>query len=116
VTTITGTGDHDRLDWLITMTGIRTSVGKRASLSDFAAVKHQPAASKEILPQPGEAPELPATTEAASEKRKGQTLRLRPPAWRQLRMLAVELDTDAHKLLVESVNDLFRKYGKPPIA
>jgi hypothetical protein len=48
--------------------------------------------------------------------RKGQTLRLQPDAWKQLKLLAVERETTAHDLLIEAVNSLFEKYGKPKIA
>jgi hypothetical protein len=37
-------------------------------------------------------------------------------AWRQLKALALEHEQPAHALLVEAVNDLFRKYDKAPIA
>jgi hypothetical protein len=47
---------------------------------------------------------------------KGQTLRLNMEAWRQLKILAVEHARPAHALLVEAVNDLFRKHGKTPVA
>ena len=47
---------------------------------------------------------------------KGQTLRLNVEAWRQLRYLATDEDRTAHDLLIEAVNDLFKKYGKTPIA
>jgi hypothetical protein len=47
---------------------------------------------------------------------KGQTLRLNVEAWRQLKILAVERAMPAHALLVEAVNDLFRKCGKTPVA
>ena len=47
---------------------------------------------------------------------KGQTLRLNRPAWRQLKALALEREQPAHALLVEAVNDLFRKYDKAAIA
>lgn len=51
-----------------------------------------------------------------SPKRKGQTLRLDEGAWKQLKHLATDKGVSAHDLLIEAVNDLFRKYGKPPIA
>jgi hypothetical protein len=47
---------------------------------------------------------------------RGQTLRLTEPAWRQLKLHALEEDRSVHSLLVESVNDLFRKRGKPEVA
>jgi hypothetical protein len=52
----------------------------------------------------------------SSSKRKGQTLRLEEGAWKQLKHLATDKGVSAHDLLIEAVNDLFRKYGKPPIA
>jgi hypothetical protein len=79
-------------------------VGKRASLSNFTAEK------------PGRAETPPTAGTPAKEKPRGQTLRLAPEAWRQLKMLAVERTTPSHKLLIEAINDLFRKHGKPPIA
>lgn len=78
-------------------------VAKRASLSDFTADK------------PG-APQAVETAPTAKEKPRGQTLRLTPEAWRQLKLLAVERAIPSHALLIEAVNDLFQKHGKPPIA
>ena len=89
-------------------------VGKRASLTDFAARKPQPAEETPTPPVPG-AVEQQVKAEKA-EERKGQTLRLTPAAWRQLKQLALDREARAHELLVEAVNDLFRKHGKPPIA
>lgn len=34
----------------------------------------------------------------------------------QLKILAIENQTTMHRLLAEALNDLFRKYGKKPIA
>ena len=83
-------------------------MGKRASLSDFTAIK----AARDEPPAPiAEREDRPPATE-----RRGQTLRLSPPAWSQLKHLAVDLGVPAHDLLLEAVNDLFRKHGKPPIA
>lgn len=39
-----------------------------------------------------------------------------PAVSRQLRYLALENDTSVQALLREALNDLFQKYGKPPIA
>jgi hypothetical protein len=76
-------------------------VAKRASLSSFTTEK------------PGAAP---SEGSARAEGKRGQTLRLSPEAWRQLKMLAVERATTSHALLIEAVNALFQKHGKPPIA
>ncbi len=71
----------------------------------------------------GKAP-APATVRAfdrdlrgeESLKTKGQTLRLNMGAWRELKILAIEQGKPAHALLVEAVNDLFKKYGKKSLA
>jgi hypothetical protein len=39
-----------------------------------------------------------------------------PAAARQLKHLALERDTSIQALLAEALNDLFGKYGRPPIA
>ena len=80
-------------------------MAKRASLSSFMADKTGAAPSAE-----------PPTTEDGKEKPRGQTLRLSPEAWKQLKLLAVEHATTSHALLIEAVNALFQKNGKPPIA
>ncbi len=52
----------------------------------------------------------------AKDDRRGQTLRLRPDAWAQLKILAVERGKPSHELLIEAVNLLFDHHGKPTIA
>ena len=47
---------------------------------------------------------------------RGQTLRLKPAAWSQLKILAIEQGKPSHDLLIEAVNLLFDQYGKPTIA
>jgi hypothetical protein len=78
-------------------------VGKRGSLSTFAAEK--PGA---VRPAEQGKPE--------KEKLRGQTLRLNVRAWEQLKTLALKRRAPSHDLLIEAVNDLFQKYGEPPIA
>jgi hypothetical protein len=60
----------------------------------------------------------PANTTVApkSERIRGQTLRLTEDAWRQLKILSIDKGTPAHDLLIEAVNLLFEKHGKPQIA
>ncbi len=94
--------------------GEGAAVGKRASLTDFATRKPQPREEPQEPPVPG-AVGQPDTAEKV-EERKGQTLRLTPAAWRQLKQLALDREARAHDLLLEAINDLFRKYDKPPIA
>jgi hypothetical protein len=68
------------------------------------------------LKKPSVVPSSPAREAERAASTKGQTLRLNVEAWRQLKILAVERAAPAHVLLVEAVNDLFRKYGKTPVA
>ena len=82
---------------------------KKSSLADIALTKGT------TTP-----PVVQASSTAAStgdeEKRIGQTLRLLKGAHKQLKQLALDLDKPMHDVLIEAVNDLFIKYGKPPIA
>ncbi len=48
--------------------------------------------------------------------RRGQTLRLEPEAWRQLKLLAIDEGKTSHDMLVEAVNLLFDHYNRPTIA
>jgi hypothetical protein len=50
---------------------------------------------------------------AGDQQRKGQTLRLPVAAWRQLKYLSIDRGKPAQDLLVEAINNLFVKYGKP---
>jgi hypothetical protein len=51
-----------------------------------------------------------------ADGRIGQTLRLDPGAWEQLKVLAAKERKNAHDLLVEAVNMLFTHRGFPPLA
>ena len=80
---------------------------KKVSLTDLALNKGTPTMSAVPASQ---------SQETDTTKRKGQTLRLEEGAWKQLKHLATDLGKPVHDLLIEAVNDLFKKYGKPPIA
>ncbi len=71
------------------------------TLNDLAATRSAPAA---------------AVSKDASRERRGQTLRLEPEAWRQLKMLAIVEGKTSHDLLIEAVNLLFDHYNRPTIA
>jgi hypothetical protein len=60
----------------------------------------------------------PATagSKETSRTRRGQTLRLEPEAWKQLKMLAIAEGKTSHDLLIEAVNLLFHHYNRPTIA
>lgn len=62
----------------------------------------------------------PTTTEATAKKADGEiktlTLRLALAVHDQLREMAFTSRQSQHALLMEALNDLFIKHGKPPIA
>jgi hypothetical protein len=86
-------------------------MAKRVSLTLDSLVAVKPSTASA-------APEsaMPAESHEESQKTVGQTLRLRPAAWKQLKQLALDSDKKAHDLLIEAVNNLFVANGKPPIA
>jgi hypothetical protein len=53
---------------------------------------------------------------ATEGERRGQTLRLTPAAWRQLKILAIDEGTSSHDLLLEAVDMLFQDRGLKPLA
>ena len=66
------------------------------------------------------APDEVASPRAQATKdtrgRRGQTLRLEPEAWKQLKLLAIDQGKTSHELLIEAVNLLFDHYNRPTIA
>jgi hypothetical protein len=54
--------------------------------------------------------------EPESDALRTLTLRLRPIVHDQLREMAFVARKSQHSLLMEALNDLFQKHGKPPIA
>jgi hypothetical protein len=61
------------------------------------------------------APAAPAASAGGGETRT-LTLRLPPIVHDQLREMAFTGRKSQHSLLMEALNDLFQKHGKPPIA
>ena len=105
-------------------------MGKRPSLAETmrqVAVSPEPQPAKPVPLQvvPEVAPPSPQETPAASAPRpyfaatrvgkKKVTAALSPAAHKQLKGLAVELDTKSEALLAEAIRDVFSKYGKPAI-
>ena len=93
-------------------------MAKRAPLTlDGMKAAKSPAA---VLPAAGDRVATGLLTflpkEKAGDGRRGQTLRLNPAAWRELKYMAVDRECTAHALLIEAVNDLLVKHGRPPVA
>ena len=87
---------------------------KKTSLANLALNK---GASVIPAPIPAIAPPIAQNEQGGRrDDRIGQTLRLPPGAHNHLKRLAVDIEKPVHDLLIEAVNDLFTKYGKPPIA
>ena len=84
----------------------------RPSLSQAFA----PSPDVEAAPEHTPAGAAPAARPPSRAGLKAITVYVDPAAHRQLRMLAIETDRSAQALLVEAVNDLFQKHGKPGIA
>ena len=87
---------------------------KKTSLANLTLNK-----GTSVIPTPIPAISPPAAQNEQGGKkddRIGQTLRLPAGAHKQLKRLAVDIEKPMHDLLIEAVNDLFTKYGKPPIA
>lgn len=69
--------------------------------------------------EPEAVPAAAAEPEQKKGPKRGQHLisgMFDPPAYRQFGVLAAERGMDKRELLQEALNDLFVKYGKPPIA
>ncbi|MGB8843360.1 MAG: ribbon-helix-helix domain-containing protein [Aliidongia sp.] len=94
-------------------------MAKRPSLADSMrklepAAVTSPAASVPAAEREAAAPKgYYAATRAG---RKKVTAALEPDAHKQLKLLAVDRSQTVEDLLREAISDLFRKYGKPPIA
>jgi hypothetical protein len=86
---------------------------KKSSLANLALSKSAP-----MTPAPVAAIATTQPDQVGQKKddRVGQTLRLPTGAHKQLKHLATDIGKPVHDLLIEAVNDLFTKYGKPPIA
>jgi hypothetical protein len=71
---------------------------------------HQPESSEQ---RPARASGFYAATRAGKKK---VTASLDPAAHKQLRQLGLDRDVTTEALLIEAINDLFKKYAKRPIA
>ena len=94
---------------------------KRPSLAETMQKVARPESAAARVPEPSSsvphAAERPGSFYAATRAgKKKLTTTLDPAAHLQFRQLALELGKNGEALLVEAINDLFRKYGKPPVA
>ncbi len=85
------------------------------TLDDLAATRgvQTPTPAKEAPPGSGVGKRSSGREDRV---RRGQTLRLEPEAWKQLKILAIDQGKTSHDLLIEAVNLLFDHYNRPTIA
>lgn len=80
-----------------------------------------PAAERDVVvpmqaPPPVKSRRRKMVRGVAGDGRIGQTLRLSPEAWEQLRVIAARERLSAHDLQIEGINAVFRRRGLPEIA
>jgi hypothetical protein len=87
-------------------------MNKRANL---AAALQTATRGGESVPAPATVTAIRAGTPSRIGK-KTVAAHFDPAVSRQLKQLGLDRDTSTQALLREAINDLFTKYGKPPIA
>ena len=90
---------------------LKAAMQGMAGTPDTVVVPLAPAA-----PRPIEAPAVRATLSPSRRGKKNVSAYIEATAAKQLRLLAVELETSTQALVKEALNDLFRKHGKSAIA
>ena len=68
------------------------------------------------MPSAAPAPTSRPAPQSGREGTKSVAGHFAPVVSKQLKQLALDRDTTVQELLRESLNDLFRKHGKPPVA
>lgn len=104
-------------------------MAKKSNLPDYASLQLPPVdggVTSEPAPSPSPPPEPPAAgarpaaiaakaVPVAKDKKK-MTVYLDEDAWVQLKQLALDKRTNAHALIVEGINAVFKKNGLKPLA
>ena len=73
---------------------------KRPTLTNFASIKHPSAETTNKAPN------------RARTDTKALTVRLHTHDWKQLKMIALQLERSSQDMILESLQDLFKKYQK----
>jgi hypothetical protein len=89
------------------------TMAKRPSL--FAAAAAQPAPLEPELPLPGVEPKK-TVRPSSREGKRVLSIYLPPEAWKQLRMLSLDLEISTQALGEEAINLLFEKHRRNRIA
>jgi len=96
-------------------------MSKRTSLANLGTRLNKKAAEPEAATSETTGGEQQAGTTASRRKtqpdgRKGILVRARPEAWKALKLVALDQDKTLQDVMIEAINDVLQKHGKPPIA
>lgn len=92
---------------------------KRQPLSGLSErLQRKPAATLAEVPAPAvrDAEARPAKRGAQPDGRKGILVRARPEAWKALKIVALDEGLTLQDLMVQAINDVLTKHGRPPVA
>jgi DNA-binding protein YbaB len=57
-----------------------------------------------------------ARRKSQPDGRKGILVRAAPEAWKELKRVAIDEERTLQDVMIEAINDVLKKYGKPPVA
>lgn len=60
--------------------------------------------------------EVAGRRKSQPDGRKGILVRAHPEAWKELKRVAIDQERTLQDVMTEAINDVLKKYGKPPIA
>jgi DNA-binding protein YbaB len=58
----------------------------------------------------------PERRKSQPDGRKGILVRATPEAWKELKRVAIDEERTLQDVMTEAINDVLKKYGKPPVA
>lgn len=90
--------------------------GSLSSLGSRLQQKPAATASASEPVQAAEGEERAARRDRQPDGRKGILVRARPEAWKALKLIALDNEVTLQDLMVEAINDVLAKHGRPPVA
>ena len=95
----------------------RMTFGMPAAPAASIAAAPAPATAETGITQAQAEPSAPRSRVAPSRRnRKGVTFYLNPEAWKELRILSMDLGVSSDKLMVQATNLLFEHHGRQRVA
>jgi hypothetical protein len=90
---------------------------KPGSLSSLGSRLQQKPAAAVAEPEPRQVDAVPSARRSTQpDGRRGILVRARPEAWKALKLVALDLEMTLQDLMVEAINDVLTKHGRPPVA